>query len=177
MTDELTNGAAAPQAEDQQASQFMVEKIYVKDLSFEVPNAPAVFNMDGENNLGMNMQHQITPVSDNAFEVVLHLTLNCQQGESTIYLAEVKQAGVFTLAGFDPQGVEFLLSTQAPAILYPYARQVLSDLIQAGGFPPFLLQPINFEGLYMDAMRQRAEEGAEGVNLEDAAGEPRHLDS
>lgn len=174
MTEEF-NGAQAPEGTDEMPSQFMVEKIYVKDLSFEVPNAPAVFNSDGENNLGMNMQHAVTPVSESAFEVVLHLTLNCQQGESTVYLAEVKQAGVFTLSGFDQQGVEYLLSTQAPAILYPYARQVISDLIQAGGFPPFLLQPINFEGLYMDAMRNRAEES--GDNADAGSAEPRHLDS
>lgn len=176
MTDDIANGAQAPLADMTEGqAQFMVEKIYVKDLSFEVPGAPGIFNADGENNLGMNMQHQITAISETAFEVVLHLTLNCQQGESTVYLAEVKQAGVFTLTGFDQQGVEYLLSTQAPTVLYPYARQIISDLIQSGGFPPFLLQPINFEGLYMDAMRQREMESQGDLAAD--SGEPRHLDS
>ena len=179
MVEDTNNGAVAPAGDlDQQGAQFMVEKIYVKDVSFEVPNAPAIFNTEAENNLGMNLQHNVNRLSDNAFEVVLQVTLNCTQGDSTVYLAEVKQAGVFGLFGFDEQGTEYLLSTQAPAILFPYARQVVSDLIQAGGFPPFLLQPINFEALYADAMQQRMMEGsaaAEGAEGSDDSA--RHLDS
>lgn len=178
MTEEITNGAAAPAEGDLQGAQFMVEKVYVKDISFEVPNAPAIFNTEAENNLGMNLQHNVNRLSDNAFEVVLQVTLNCTQGDSTVYLAEVKQAGVFGLFGFDEQGTEYLLSTQAPAILFPYARQTVSDLIQAGGFPPFLLQPINFEALYMDAMQQRMAQGdAAGTAGEAVEGDTRHLDS
>ncbi|RZA30829.1 MAG: protein-export chaperone SecB, partial [Lysobacteraceae bacterium] len=93
-----------------------------------------------------------------AFEVVLTVTLTCKAGDKTAYVAEVQQAGVFGLVGLDPQAIDGLLGTQCPHILFPYIRQLLSDLIQAGGFPPFFLQPINFDGLYAETLRQRAAE-------------------
>ena len=86
------------------------------------------------------------------------VTLTCTIGEKTAYLAEVQQAGVFGLVGFDDTTLEIMLGTHCPNALYPYVRQVISDLIQAGGFPPFVLQPLNFESLFAEGMRQRAEQ-------------------
>jgi preprotein translocase subunit SecB len=96
------------------------------------------------------------------------VTLTCTLGEKTAYLAEVQQAGVFGLAGFDEQTLDAMLGTHCPNALYPYARQSISDLITAGGFPPFLLQPINFESLYAESLRQRAQQAAGGDGLADA---------
>jgi preprotein translocase subunit SecB len=125
-------------------------------VSFEAPGTPQVFNEQGQPQLQMNLNQQVQGLSDEAFEVVLGVTLTCTIGEKTAYLAEVQQAGVFGLSGFDEITLEVMLGTHCPNTLYPYARQTVSDLISAGGFPPFLLQPINFEALYAESVRQRA---------------------
>ena len=159
MADESLNGAVAPQAE---GPTFTVEKLYIKDVSFEAPGAPQVFNETGQPQLQMNLNQKVQRLSDTAFEVVLGVTLTCTIGEKTAYLAEVQQAGVFGLAGFDDQTLDAMLGTHCPNALYPYARQAISDLISAGGFPPFLLQPLNFEALYAEGLRQRAQQGQQG---------------
>ncbi len=165
MSDETLNGGSAP-AETAGPS-FSVEKIYIKDLSFEVPGAPAVFNDPSQPQLQMNLNQRVQRLADNAYEVVLGITLTCTVAERTAYLAEVQQAGVFGLAGFDDATLDGMLGVHCPNVLYPYARQTVSDLIQAGGFPPFLMQPINFEALYAEGLRQRAAQQA-GDGLADA---------
>ena len=150
QNDALTGAENAAPA----GAQFTVEKIYVKDVSFEVPGAPAVFNEQLQPQLQMNLQQGVQRLNDNAYEVVLGINLTCNIGEKAIYVAEVKQAGVFGLAGFDAQTLDVMLGTHCPNVLYPYARQLVSDLIQSGGFPPFFLQPINFEALYAEGLRQ-----------------------
>ncbi|SDZ24403.1 preprotein translocase subunit SecB [Lysobacter sp. yr284] len=159
MSEENVNGAAAP-AEAATGPAFTVEKIYVKDVSFEVPGAPAVFAETQQPQLQLNLSQNVQRVGDNAFEVVLGVTLTCTAGDKPMYLAEVKQAGVFGLIGFDEQTLDAMLGTHCPNVLYPYARQLVSDLIQAGGFPPFFLQPINFDALYAEGLRQRASQGS-----------------
>ena len=166
MSDEALNGATAPAAAE--GPQFTVEKIYVKDVSFEVPNAPQVFNDPTQPQLQMNLNQRVQRVGDQGFEVVLGITLTCTVGEKTAYLAEVQQAGIFGLAGFDEATLDGMLGTHCPNILYPYARQTVSDLIQAGGFPPFLMQPINFEALYAEGLRQRAAQAAGNGDLASA---------
>jgi len=165
MSDETLNGGSAP-AETTGPS-FSVEKIYIKDLSFEVPGAPAVFNEPNQPQLQMNLNQRVQRLADNAYEVILGITLTCTVAEKTAYLAEVQQAGVFGLTGFDDATLDGMLGIHCPNVLYPYARQTISDLIQAGGFPPFLLQPINFEALYAEGLRQRAAQQA-GGGLADA---------
>ena len=166
MSEEITNGAAAP-VDAATGPAFTVEKIYVKDVSFESPNAPTIFNDQVQPELQLNLNQQVQRLGENAFEVVLAVTLTCQAGERTAYVAEVKQAGVFGLVGLDPQSIDVLLGTQCPNILFPYVRSTISDLVQAGGFPPFYLQPINFEGLYAETLRQRQQQ-ADGASLADS---------
>jgi preprotein translocase subunit SecB len=154
MSDEALNGmndGAAGPAETN-GPQFTVEKIYVKDVSFEVPNAPQVFSEPAQPQLQMNLNQRVQRVGDNAFEVVLGITLTCTAGEKTAYLAEVQQAGIFGLAGFDEATLDGMLGTQA------------------GGFPPFLLQPINFEALYAEGLRQRATQGNGDLATSEPAG-------
>ncbi len=165
MSDETLNGGAAP-AEIAGPS-FSIEKIYVKDVSFEVPGAPAVFNEPTQPQLQMNLNQRVQRMADDVYEVVLGITLTCSVADKTAYLAEVQQAGVFGLTGFDEATLDGMLGTHCPNVLYPYARQTISHLIQAGGFPPFLLQPINFEALYAEGLRQRAAQQA-GGGLADA---------
>lgn len=162
MSDETTNGAT--EATNQATGpNFTVEKIYVKDVSFEVPGAPAIYSENITPELNLNLNQRVQRLAENAFEVVLGVTLTCKAGDKTAYVAEVQQAGVFGLAGFDPQTIDALLGTQCPSILFPYVRQLLSELIQAGGFPPFFLQPINFDGLYAETLRQRSQQGQQSI--------------
>ncbi|MGX9718614.1 protein-export chaperone SecB [Stenotrophomonas nitritireducens] len=160
------NNNAVP-AEANNGPAFTVEKIYVKDVSFESPNSPTIFNENVQPDLQLNLNQKVQRLSENAFEVVLGVTLTCKAGDKTAYVAEVEQAGVFGLIGLEPQAIDVLLGTQCPNILFPYVRSMVSDLIQAGGFPPFYLQPINFEGLYAETLRQRQQQ-ADGASLADS---------
>ena len=144
-------------------AQLSLQKVYVKDASFEAPGAPQVFQEQGQPQVQLNLQQQVTSIGENVFEVVLSVTVTCKLGEKTAYLAEVQQAGIFGMAGFEASGRDAVLATYCPNVLFPYARHIVSDLIQSGGFPPFLLQPINFEGLYAEQMRRQAE-GAPAAN-------------
>jgi preprotein translocase subunit SecB len=151
---------------------FSLDKLYVKDVSFEAPGAPQVFatELPGQPQLQMNLAQSVQRLGESVYEVQLGITVTCTSEDKTLYLAEVQQAGLFTLAGFDPQTLDAVLGTLCPSSLYPYARQTIGDLIQAGGFPPFLLQPLNFEGLYAENLRQRAaqQQGALGSGTETA---------
>lgn len=168
MSEENVNGAVAPV--EAAGPAFTVEKIYVKDVSFEVPGAPAVFNETAQPQLQMNLNQSVQRLNDAAFEVVLGITLTCSAGDKPMYLVEVKQAGVFGLAGFDEATLDGMLGTHCPNVLYPYARQLVSDLIQSGGFPPFFLQPINFDALYAEGLRQRASQAPGGLADAETAG-------
>lgn len=167
MVDDTLNGAAAP-ADEATGPNFTVDKLYVRDVSFEVPGAPQVFNEEGQPQLQLNLNQRIQRVSEGVFEVQLGVTVTCTVGEKTAYLAEVQQAGLFSLSGFDEPSLDAMLGIHCPGVLYPYARQVIGDLITAGGFPPFLLQPINFEALYAEGLRQRAAQQSGGGDLADA---------
>ena len=150
---EQNNGAAGA---DQ--AQFTIQKIYVKDVSFEVPNSTHVFKEQGQPNLELNLNQKVARIAEGLFEVALGITLTCKIEDKTIYLAEVEQAGLFGLAGFDERTLDMMLGTYCPNVLFPYVRQTISDLVVQGGFPPFYLQPINFEGLYAEGLRRRAEQ-------------------
>ena len=167
MSDETLNGAAAP-ADAQQGPTFTVEKLYVKDVSFEAPNAPQVFNEQGQPDLQMKLNQKVQRLAENAFEVSLGITLTCTLNGKVAYLAEVEQAGVFGLGGMDDQMLDAMLGIQCPNILYPYASSAIGQLITAGGFPPFPMQPINFDGLYAESLRQRAAQLGQGDSLADA---------
>jgi len=161
MADETANGAAA--SEQTTTAQLVLQKIYLKDASFEAPNAPRIFQEEGQPNLQLNLSQKVSTLAENVYEVVLSLTLTCSVNEKNAYLVEVQQAGIFGITGFDPASLEAVLSTYCPNTLFPYARQAISDMVQNGGFPPYLLQPINFDQLYAEQVRRRAEQGAGGA--------------
>ena len=174
MSDETLNGAAPVADVQPQGATFTVEKLYVKDLSFEAPNAPQVFNEQGQPDLQMKLSQKVNRLAEAAFEVSLGITITCTVNGKTAYLAEVEQAGVFGLAGFDEQLLDAMLGTQCPNILYPYAASAVGQLIVAGGFPPFPMQPINFDALYGESLRQRAaqiaQQGGDGLANAETAG-------
>ncbi|HEY2344737.1 MAG TPA: protein-export chaperone SecB [Xanthomonadaceae bacterium] len=157
MADEANNGAASAETAATGA-QFMVHKVYLKNVSYEAPGAPAVFQEQAMPQLSLNLNQKVARFETDTYEVALSITLTCTINEKTAYLAEVEQAGIFGLAGFDQAGVDMMLGTHCPNVLFPYARQALGDLIAHGGFPPFLLQPLNFEALYAEQVRRRMEQ-------------------
>jgi preprotein translocase subunit SecB len=155
MADVIANGQANGQASQ---PQLMLQKIYVKDVSFEAPNAPQVFQeiaeTDQQPQVQLNLGHKATALGGDLYEVILSLTLTCTLGERTAYLAEVQQAGLFGVAGFSEQDHAGIIGSYCPNLLFPYARQVISSLVLEGGFPPFLLQPINFDALFAEQQRR-----------------------
>lgn len=156
MTDTapVANGAA----DQPQMAQVAVQKIYVKDASFEVPNAPMIFQEQGQPNIQLNLNQKVQTIGENVYEVVLTVTLTCKINDKTAYLAEVQQAGIFGMLGFDQPTLHAMLGTFAPNTLFPYARQAVSAMVLDGGFPPFVLQPVNFDHIYAETMRRRAQE-------------------
>jgi preprotein translocase subunit SecB len=137
-----------------------VAKIYVKDFSFESPMTPGVFKAEKwapQTNLNLRSGH--TEVDKGLHEVVLTITVDAKEDDKTVFLVELQQAGLFELTGYDDGERSAITGSYCPSILFPYAREAIASIIQKGGFPEFVLQPINFDALYMQSQKQ-AEEAA-----------------
>jgi preprotein translocase subunit SecB len=137
---------------------FQIEKLYVKDLSLEVPNAPQVFMQADNPQLEIQVRNEASQFADGLYDVVVTVTVTARAGDKTIFLAEVAQAGIFTARAIPQPDLEPLLAIGCPTILYPYAREAISDLVTRAGFPAVVLQPVSFEQMYMER-QQRAAEG------------------
>jgi preprotein translocase subunit SecB len=149
-----------PQAASDQAAQplFQIEKLYVKDLSLEVPNAPQVFMQAESPQLEIAVRNEAMQFADAFFDVTVTVTVTARSGEKTVFLAEVAQAGIFSARGIAPQDLEPLLGIACPTILFPYAREAISDLVTRAGFPAVVLAPVSFEQIYMQRQQQAAAE-------------------
>ncbi len=145
---------------EEQQPQFMIQKIYTKDLSFETPNSPSIFREEWKPELDLQLSNEYNKMEDNNHEVTLILTVTAKLGEKTAFLIEVKQAGIFTMIGHPDEQMGPLVGSYCPNILFPFAREVVSDLVQKGGFPQIVLAPVNFDALYMSQM-QRAQQAAQ----------------
>ncbi len=147
----------APQNPQAQAptGQLAIQRIYVKDVSFEAPNSPAVFTEQLNPAVDIHFANATSNVAENVHEVVLTVTVNVKQDEKSIYLVEVQQAGLFNITGFAAEHLGAILATACPNILFPYAREVVSDIVTKGGFPQLLLAPVNFEMLYAQEIQRR----------------------
>lgn len=150
-----------------QEAQFMIQRIYVKDLSFETPNTPAVFQQQWEPELNLDLNTQSTKLEENIYEVVLTVTVTVSNKETTAFLVEVKQAGIFTIQGAQGPQLDHLLGSFCPGILYPYAREAITSQVLRGSFPQLVLAPINFDALYMQKMEDQKQ--AQGVKSEEVA--------
>jgi len=140
------------------AAQFQIQKMYVKDASFELPNAPHIFQDTGQADVKMSLAQRVEPLGDNLHEVVLTVTVTAKLGEKTAYLAEVAQAGIFLVSGFNEQMSHAVMNTLCPGTLFPYARHTISTLVAEGGFPPLVLQPVNFDQLYAQRLQEMAQQ-------------------
>jgi len=138
--------------------QFSIQRIFVKDISLETPNSPMIFTEKWEPNVEFNLSSNATSVQENLFEVILNITVTVKVGEQTAYLVETSQAGLFGLNGFSEEEMGPMLGSFCPNTLFPYAREVVSDLVIKAGFPPMLLAPVNFDALYAQHMQQMQEQ-------------------
>jgi len=139
---------------------FMIQKIYVKDISFETPNSPKIFTEAWKPEVNMQMGNTAVVLSEGVHEVTLSLTVTAKLGEKTAYLAEVQQSGIFNISGYEKKDVTAMVGSYCPNILFPFAREALCDLVVKGGFPQLLLSPVNFDALYTEYMQQAEKQAA-----------------
>lgn len=139
--------------QNEQQPSFGIEKLYVKDLSVEVPNAPEIFLEQDAPEVGIQLNTTGRSVGEGVFEVVLTVTVTAKLVEKTVFLVEVGQAGIFRILNVPEEQLEPLVAIACPNVLFPYAREAVSDAVTRAGFQPIVLQPVNFEGMYMQRMQ------------------------
>lgn len=153
-------------AEEQAAPQqlFNLQRIYTKDLSFESPSSPAVFRKQWQPKVSVDLNTKSSAVdADGSYEVVLSVTITAKIEEETAFLIEVQQAGIFLIKGFNDEDLRRIVSTAAPNVLFPYARETIDSACVKGGFPPIMLAPVNFDALYQQALVQAQSGAATGA--------------
>jgi preprotein translocase subunit SecB len=139
-------------SESANAPHFAIEKIYLKDVSFESPMAPRVFTMPFDSSLDLQVKVEPEQVGEHLWQVALCITATVRLGEQVAFLVEVEQAGLFVMANFEPEAVANLLNSYCPTLLFPYARETIANLSLKAGFPPLELQPLNFEALHAEQL-------------------------
>jgi preprotein translocase subunit SecB len=145
---------------NQAAPQFSIQKIYVKDVSFEAPGAPQIFTQQIGPQANLQLSNSAATIAPGVHEVVLSLTVTAKQDDKTIFLVELQQAGIFAIQGYSDQDVAAMLGSYCPNILFPFAREAIADLITRGGFPTLLLAPINFDALYAQRLQGQQAQGS-----------------
>lgn len=142
------------------ARQVLLQKIYVKDASLEVPQAPEIFTRQWQPQVDVQVNTEVKPLPQDHYQVMLSVTVTAKLGDDVAFLAEVHQAGVFVVRGFDGAAErQAVLGGYCPGLIFPFARESIAELVQRGGFPQLLLQPINFEALYLDHQNRAAPKG------------------
>jgi preprotein translocase subunit SecB len=144
--------------------QFAVQRIYTKDLSFESPNAPEIFRGEWQPQNELNLNTKVNRLADQAYEVVLSVTVTAKVGDKTAFIVEVQQAGIFTMAGFSEQELGPMLGAYCPNLLFPYAREAVSELVTKGSFPQLVLQHVSFDALFAQHQQEAAAQAAAGAD-------------
>ncbi|MEW6764320.1 MAG: protein-export chaperone SecB [Pseudomonadota bacterium] len=144
---------------------FFIQRVYLKDVSFESPRTPEIFKIaEWQPNINVQVENSTQKLADDVYEATLTVTatatLNHDGKDETAFLAEVSKAGIFTVSGFEGAELGHILGSVCPTQLFPFVRETVADLVSKGGFPPLLLQPINFDALYMQHLQQRETAGA-----------------
>ncbi|HHM06523.1 MAG TPA: protein-export chaperone SecB [Gammaproteobacteria bacterium] len=148
------------QAQDTPAAKFAIQKIYVKDMSFETPNSPMIFMEQWEPEVNVQLRNTAAALNDTTQEVVLTVTVTAKLKDKVAYLIEVQQAGIFNIEGFDKDQFAAMVGSYCPNLLFPFVREVVSDVVTKGGFPQLVLAPINFDALYRQQQEQQAAQQA-----------------
>jgi preprotein translocase subunit SecB len=150
--------------EKKQEKQFAIQKLYLKDVSFETPNSPSVFTQKWEPKVEFNLASNAQPIQEGGlYEVSLTLTVTVKLEDKTAYLVELTQAGVFTINGFEDHEMGPMIGSYCPTVLFPYAREAISDIVVKGGFPPMLLAPVNFDALYVQHVQQMQQQAGQAA--------------
>lgn len=143
-----TKETTTEQTNENNEAHFSIEKIYLKDVSFESPEAPVVFTDEWEPEINMDLNTKGQVIDENVYEVELSITVTAKNKEKTGFLVEIKQCGIFAISGMDEANLNGMLGSFCPNVLFPYAREAISDLVTKGGFPQLLLSPVNFDAIY-----------------------------
>ncbi|TYG34593.1 protein-export chaperone SecB [Lonepinella koalarum] len=164
MTEETQN-PVSEQAQTQPEVVFQIQRIYIKDVSFEAPNLPHIFHQEWKPNLSFDLSTEAKQLGDDLYEVVLNISAETtmEGSKEVAFICEVKQAGVFTISGLEDMQMAHCLTSQCPNMLFPYARELISSLVNRGTFPALNLAPVNFDALFMEHLRriEQQEEQAE----------------
>ena len=155
--------ATQENSEQDQQPAFGIEKIYVKDLSLEIPNAPQIFIQREAPQVSIELGNSTSMLEEGVFEVVITVTVTSKIEDKTGFLVEVAQAGIFQIRNVPAENIEMIAAVTCPNILFPYARQTVSDIVTRAGFPPVLLNPINFEALYAQQKQQQTQQNGSAV--------------
>ena len=145
---------------------FNIEKIYVKDLSLEIPHAPQVFLDREAPEIEVQVQSVGNNLDEGLFEVVLTVTVTAKLGEKTMFLVEAGQAGIFEVRNVPQEDIEPILSVACPNIIFPYVRETISDIVNRAGFPPILLSPVNFDAIYQQRLADQETQPAAEVPIQ-----------
>jgi len=152
---------AEENASTEEQARFVIQKIYTKDISFETPNSPEIFREEWKPQLDLQLGNEYTRIDEDNHEITLTVTVTAKVGDKVAFLAEVKQAGIFSLTGYSDQEMGPLVGSYCPNTLFPFAREVISDIVLKGGFPQLVLAPVNFDALYMNQIEQAKEQAAQ----------------
>ncbi len=151
MTEQAPNGAAV---DNDQNPQFSLQRLYVRDLSFEAPKSPEIFRQEWNPNVALDLNTRQRALEGDFYEVVLTLSVTVKNGEETAFIVEVQQAGIFLIKNLDPATMSHTLGAFCPNILFPYAREALDNLVVRGSFPALMLSPVNFDALYAQQLER-----------------------
>lgn len=162
MSDERTAATAATAEK-----QIIIQKLYLKDASFEAPNTPGIYGREWQPKIELNIQTKNNVVGEDLHDVVLTVTANAKVGDDVAFLIEIQQAGVFLIKGFTADETRQIIGAYCPNLLFPFAREAATDFVTKGGFPGLLLQPINFDALYMKQMEQVAQASQQAPGAEE----------
>lgn len=149
MTEQANNQA--------KTGQFGIQRVYLKDTSFESPNAPDIFRSQWKPQINLDLNTRSEKLADDLFEVVLTLTVTAKNDDKTAFLAEVHQAGIFKIEGIEGPALHQTLGAFCPNLLFPYAREAIDGLVTKGSFPALMLAPVNFDAIYAQGMQQQAQ--------------------
>jgi preprotein translocase subunit SecB len=157
-----------PDAKQTEEPQFIIQRIYAKDISFESPHAPQVFAEEWHPETNLQLNTNVNPLADDHYEVELTITVTVKSKEQTAFLVEVNQAGVFHITGYESEYKNQLLASYCPTSLFPYAREAIASLVSKGGFPEMHLSPINFDALYAQRLEEQNAENQQDNSAQSA---------
>ncbi|QBG36647.1 protein-export chaperone SecB [Litorilituus sediminis] len=156
-------------AAQESAPQFAIQRVYTKDVSFETPNSPAIFQKDWQPEVKLDLDTRSTKLAEDTYEVVLSVTVTATVEGQTAFLAEVQQAGIFTIGNLPEAQLAHTIGAFCPTTLFPYARETVASLVNRGSFPQINLAPVNFEGLYASYVQQQAAQAQAQANMPESS--------